>query len=216
MATLLSRGTLGLLLLSATLSACDGSSDPSDISVTVTVDGTGTGTVESQIGVHINCKVADGVTSGTCSDAFQDTQGGVIELEAKPDLATNFSWGGDCRTAQEPQCELAYSSGNAADFQVVGHFSGKTVQVAVSPNLVLITTADQEVVARAQALDKNGAEVLGLKYKWETSDAGVVTVAPTTDTRQAALTVVANGSAIVSATTQGFTGKTQVDINIQN
>lgn len=217
MPTLLSRGALGLLLLSVTLPACDGGSDPSDISVNVTLDGTGSGTIEAlTIGVHVDCKVADGVTTGTCSDAFQDTESGIIELEARPNLATNFTWGGDCRAALGLLCELGYSSGHGADFEVVGHFNGKTVLVAVTPSPVRMTMSNEQAVVRARALDKNDVEVLGLTYKWETSDAGVVTVTPTADTRQATITAIANGSALVSATTQGFTGEAEVDIKIQN
>lgn len=217
MPTLPSRGALAFLILSATLPACDSSSDLSDISINVSLEGSGSGTIEAQtIGVHVDCKVNQGVISGTCSDSFQDTEAGTIELKAATDLATDFSWGGDCLIAQGPLCELSYTKGNDAAFEVVGRFDSKVVRVVVTPNPVRMTAAGEEVVARARALDKNGAEVLGVSYVWATSDSGVVTVNPTTDSRQATLTAVSEGSALVSATAHGLTGQAQVDIAIQD
>lgn len=217
---MISRGFLGLLLVSClTITSCDNLGDVSDITINVTINGTGSGDIEAKtIGVNIDCRVQEGTISGSCNTSFTDRNGGVIRLEATPDAITNFTWGGDCRREATRQCELTFAEGEDVIFDVVGTFEAKTVSVIITPKPITMTVAGAEgaVVAQAQALDENGAEVFGVSYTWSTTDASVVTVTPEANNRSATLVALKNGSAIINATAQGVTGAAQVDVSLTN
>lgn len=217
---MISRGSLSLLLVSClAITSCDNLGDVSDITINVTINGTGSGDIEAKtIGVNIDCRVQEGAVSGSCNTSFTDRNGGVIRLEATPDAVTDFTWGGDCRREASRQCELTFGEGEDAIFDVVGTFEAKTKSVIITPKPITMTVAGAEgtVVVQAQALDENGAEVFGVSYTWASSDASVVTVTPQANNRAAALVALKNGSAIISATTQGLTGAAQVDVSLTN
>lgn len=217
MAFLSSRNFALLVACALFLPACDGTDDVSDVTINVAIEGNGTGRVEARtVGVNVRCNVSNGTVSGTCSSSYQDEGGGILRLEGVPDVVSNFTWGGDCRRATTRLCELSFESGQDIVFDVIGRFAAKTENVIVTPKPITMTTLGQEVVASAQALDENGAEVFGVTYTWTTSNDQVVTVSPLPNTRQANLVSVSNGSAVISATAQGITGQTQVDVRITN
>lgn len=219
MPSLRSLGLAGLVALCIALPGCDGTDDTSDININVEIEGSGSGRVEARsLGVDIECNVTNGTVTGTCSTSLQESGGGALSLEAFPDAVTNFSWGGDCRQATGRVCELSFLRGEDVVFDVVGRFQAKTASVVISPKPVTITALgdDGVVVAQAQALDDGGAEVFGVSFVWTVDPADVVTVTPLTNSRQATIVALKSGSAIVSATAQGVTGQTQVDVHIAN
>jgi len=198
---------------------CDSSDDTSDITINVEIQGTGSGGIQATtLGLDIECNVNDGIVTGTCSTSLQESGGGTLRLEATPDAVTNFSWGGDCIGTATRVCELSFRPGEDAVFDVVGRFAAKTASIVISPRPITMTVAGEEgeVVAQAQALDEDGAEVFGVSFVWTNDAPDVVTVTPLPANRQATIVALKSGSAIVSATAQGVTGQAQVDVKIAN
>jgi len=208
-----------ILLFAVFVAACDGSEDEAFVTINVTLEGEGTGRIEAQtVGVALNCSTRDGTVSGTCSTIFQSPAGGSIVLRGTPDGVTDFRWGGDCRSAAGEDCDLSFTSGEDVTFNVVGRFSAKTVRVVISPNPIIITTAGAAgaVIATAQALDSNDAEIFGVTYTWASMNPAVATVTPQANPRSAVITAVSTGGTTVTAAVQGVTAQTQIDVNLNN
>ena len=212
-------GFVVFTVLSMVALGCDGSDDTSDITINVEIQGTGSGRVQGRtLGLDIECNVNEGAVTGTCSTSLQESGAGTLRIEATPDAVTNFSWGGDCIGTTTRVCELSFGTGEDVVFDVVGRFAAKTASIVVSPKPITMTVAGPqgEVVAQAQALDEDGAEVFGVSFVWTNDAPDVVTVTPLPANRQATIVALKSGSAIVSATTQGVTGQTQVYVSLSN
>jgi hypothetical protein len=107
------RSRLLAAVVLATLMGCgSGGLTPFySITVRVGVNGTGGGVVESnEPAVDIACAGSAGVTSGTCSDMFEEAgAGGVFDLVAIPNEGSVFvSWTG-CSEVLGTTCRLAFS-----------------------------------------------------------------------------------------------------------
>jgi len=198
-------------------SGCDSSGSGDEVRLTVTPDGTGTGAVLSRtVGIVIQCQYNDGVAAGICETSFLDSdQLGNIRLAATPATTSEREWTGACRNEDSNVCELTPDASSSTQIDVGVTFSAKTVIVLMTPASALITTLGEEgaLVVAAQALDKDGLEVLGVTYVWDVEDPGILSVVQSdTDPRRATITALSNGSSVVTATAQNVIGRAAVDI----
>ena len=80
--------------------------------------------------------------------------------------------------------------------------------VAVTPDATTLVSLDETVQLSAAAQDANGHEVAGKDFTWESSDEVVVTVSAA-----GLVTAVENGTATVTATSDGIEGNADVTVS---
>lgn len=112
----------------AVLASCGGPNEdgpgivtpPPPVTRTVSVvGGAGTGRVTSSAG-GIDCRIANGIASGTCSATLND--GASVTLTAAPDADQLFkAWSGDCTGATT--CPLTMTKNMSASAGFVGKFA---------------------------------------------------------------------------------------------
>ena len=79
------------------------------------------------------------------------------------------------------------------------------VSVAVTPENHTLTSLGETVQATAQALDANDSAIPGHTFTWATSDVAVISV-----NAAGVLTAIADGTATITATTNGVSGSTEI------
>lgn len=165
------------------------------------------------------CRVDDGEVTGDCEGVFVAPDGrGTLRLAATPSITTDFSWGSPCREANGALCDIEFDAGILNDIQIQTFFDAKTQRVVMTPSSAAMTVPGDEgaIIVAAQAVDKNGAEVIGVVYTWEVDRPDIVAISPENDPRRIKVTALADGQAVVSATAQGSVGKIAIDIKLGN
>ncbi len=205
-----------VVLVAMLFPACDSSSDSNEVRVAVIMSGSGSGSVESSPPfVGINCRTNNGEVSDQCEIVFVAEEGrGTISLVAAPEINTNFSWGSPCSKAEGSVCNIEFDVDSKNDIEVQALFEARTVEVVMIPPTAAITAPgdDGAIFVAAQAVDDNGAAVLGVVYVWEVDSPGIVDVVPQADPRRVLVRALTEGVVIISTSAQGVVGKTAIEI----
>jgi hypothetical protein len=67
----------------------------------------------------------------------------------------------------------------------------------------------------AQAVDESGSEVLGVVYTWDVDSPDVVDVIVQSDPRRVMVVAKIDGVAKITATAQGISGETAIEIELE-
>ena len=209
----------GLLMLS--IPACDSTSEDSQVTFAVTLEGSGSGRVEARsisLGLDINCRITNGEVTGVCEDTFiPPDNDGFIRVQATPAPAMDFEWGPQCSVTLGTVCDVRFEVDGPPEFGVRATFDVQTDRVVMEPPNAAITVPGEEgaVTVSARAVDENGNEVAGVAYTFEVDRTDVVSM-----TAQSAssvrITALADGQAIVTATAQGVSGTSAIDVMLAN
>jgi uncharacterized protein YjdB len=131
----------------------------------------------------------------------------------------SFTWASsDERIAAVTVSGLVTAAGNGAATVIAsaGGVSGtasvtvaqEVTAVIVAPASLSLTALEETAQATANAHDANGHAVTGKAFTWQSSDEGVATVSTS-----GLVTAVANGAAVVTATTDGVSGNADVTVS---
>ncbi len=107
------------LLVGVAIAGCDGTTTP-QYQLSVAGAGTGSGSVASG-STGIDCDIAAGVTSNTCSEVYDD--GAQVTLTATPDAASTFDgWSGACSGTGTCQVTMSQARSVTATFELIPEY----------------------------------------------------------------------------------------------
>jgi uncharacterized protein YjdB len=130
----------------------------------------------------------------------------------------SFTWSSsdeNCAAVNSAGLVTSAGNGTATVTAAIAGVSGATsvtvaqvvAAVAVTPSPMTLTSIDETAQLTASAQDANGHEVAGQDFTWESSDGSVASVS-----LAGLVTAEANGTATVTATTDGVAGDAEVTV----